>query len=54
MGGQTTHMEYAESDSLVLKKMVKYPNGYAGHSYVITKSGAQKLLDNNKCVRVCR
>ena len=31
--------------------MVKYPNGYAGHSYVITKSGAQKLLDNNKCVR---
>ena len=51
MGGQTTHMEYEESDSLVLKKMVKYPNGYAGHSYVITKSGAQKLLDNNKCVR---
>ena len=51
MGGQNKRMEFEESDSLVLKKMKKYPINYAGHSYLVNRIGAQKLLDNNKCVK---
>jgi GR25 family glycosyltransferase involved in LPS biosynthesis len=51
LGGQKTEMEHEDNNSVLLKKMVKYPTTYAAHAYAINKPGARKLLKNNECVR---
>lgn len=52
MGGQSKKMEFVSDDTdNLLKVMKRYPMQYAGHSYLINKSGAQTLLDTNKCIK---
>lgn len=51
MGGQEKRIEYSQSNSFILKPVKRYPVNYAGHSYLITKNGAKKLLESNKTVQ---
>lgn len=51
MGGQLKHLEYQKTDSYVLKNPIKYPANFAAHSYLITKSGAEALIESNKPIR---
>lgn len=51
MGGQEKRMEYENTNSYVLKTTKRYPINYAAHSYIITKKGAEKLIDSNTPIR---
>lgn len=51
MGGQEKRMEYEDTDSYILKTTKRYPLNYAAHSYMITKKGAEKLIDSNTPIR---
>ena len=51
MGGQFGKQDYVDTDSLILKKMTRYPINYAAHSYVVTKNGARKLIESNKSIQ---
>ena len=50
LGGTEPHIEYDEDDIYTTKviRRAKYPTkGWAAHSYIINKSGAKKLIENN-------
>lgn len=51
LGGQEKVMEYEESSNSILKPVRRYPQTYAGHSYMINKNGAEKLLENNQKIQ---
>lgn len=53
LGGAAPRMDYYKNNSsLILKKMFRHPKGYAAHSYIINKSGAEKLSKNNTPIRL--
>jgi GR25 family glycosyltransferase involved in LPS biosynthesis len=47
VGGASKIMPYYGIESHVMKPMVRYPKGYAAHSYIINRSGAEKLMRGN-------
>jgi len=47
VGGASKIMPYYGIESHVMKPMVRYPEGYAAHSYIINRSGAEKLMRGN-------
>lgn len=51
VGGASKIMPYHEMESHVLKKMLRYPTGFAAHSYIINKSGAEKLIRSNQPIQ---
>ena len=51
LGGQEKVIEHEESLNYILKPVKRYPSTYAGHSYMINKNGAEKLLENNKKIQ---
>lgn len=51
VGGASKIMPYHGIQSHVLKPMLRYPNGYAAHSYIINKSGAEKLVKSNQPIQ---
>lgn len=51
VGGASKIMPYHGIESHVLKPMFRYPKGYAAHSYIINKSGAEKLIKSNESIQ---
>jgi len=51
VGGASKIMPYHGIQSHVLKPMVRYPNGFAAHSYIINRSGAEKLIRSNQPIQ---
>ena len=51
MGGQEPRLEYIETPTNVLLPVKRYPKTYAGHSYLISKQGAKKLIDSNSPIQ---
>lgn len=51
VGGASRIMPYYGIQSHVLKPMVRYPEGFAAHSYIINKSGAEKLIKSNQPIQ---
>ena len=51
LGGQTQRVEFTQSTNFVLKPVKKYPKDYAAHAYMITKRGAEKLIEGNKSIQ---
>ena len=51
VGGASRIMPYHNIDSHVLKPMVRYPKGYAAHSYIVNKMGVMKLMDSNRSIK---
>ena len=51
MGGQEQRIEISPSSKFTIKPAKKYPRTYAAHSYLITKTGAEKLLESNECIQ---
>jgi GR25 family glycosyltransferase involved in LPS biosynthesis len=51
LGGPGKIMPYHGIESHVLKPMARYPKGFAAHSYIINKNGAQKLINGNTPIR---
>jgi len=51
LGGQEKRVEHIQGLTYVLKPVKRYPMTYAAHSYMLTKNGAQKLLDSNKSIQ---
>lgn len=48
MGFASRRTDYVKMKSHVLKPMLRYPEGYAAHAYLINKSGANKLVKSNQ------
>lgn len=51
VGGASKIMPYHGIQSYVMKPMVRYPEGFAAHSYIINKSGAEKLIKSNQSIQ---
>ena len=51
VGGASKIMPYHGIQSHVLKPMVRYPDGFAAHSYIINRSGAEKLIRSNQPIQ---
>ena len=51
LGGQQKRIEFEPTNSYVIFPAKKYPISYAGHSYMITKDGAKKLIESNKSIQ---
>jgi len=51
LGGQQSVIEHEKGSNSVLKPVRRYPITYAGHSYMINKNGAEKLLENNQKIQ---
>ena len=51
VGGASKIMPYYGIQSYVMKPMVRYPEGFAAHSYIINKSGAEKLIKSNQSIQ---
>lgn len=51
VGGASKIMPYYGIQSHVLKPMVRYPDGFAAHSYIINRSGAEKLIRSNQPIQ---
>ena len=51
VGGVGKIMPYHRIQSNVLKPMARYPKGFAAHSYIINRSGAEKLIRGNQPIR---
>ena len=51
VGGASKIMPYYGIESHVMKPMVRYPEGYAAHSYIINRSGAEKLIKGNQPIQ---
>lgn len=51
LGGQEKRIEYEQSFNYILKPAKRYPLCYAAHAYMITKKGAEKLLESNKKIQ---
>jgi len=51
MGGQEQRIEISPSSKFTIKPAKKYPRTFAAHSYLITKTGAEKLLESNECIQ---
>ena len=51
VGGASKIMPYHGIQSYVMKPMVRYPEGFAAHSYIINKNGAEKLIKSNQSIQ---
>jgi GR25 family glycosyltransferase involved in LPS biosynthesis len=51
LGGQGKIMPYHATSAKVLNPMVRYPKGFAAHSYIINRSAAEKLIRSNQPIR---
>lgn len=51
VGGASKIMPYHKIQSHVLKPMVRYPTGFAAHSYIINKNGVEKLINGNNPIQ---
>lgn len=51
VGGASKIMPYYGIQSYVMKPMVRYPDGFAAHSYIINKRGAEKLIKSNQSIQ---
>lgn len=51
LGGQEKRIECEQSFNLILQPVKRYPLCFAAHSYMITKNGAEKLLESNKKIQ---
>jgi GR25 family glycosyltransferase involved in LPS biosynthesis len=51
LGYPSQRTDYVKTPTHVLKPMVRYPEGYAAHAYIINKSGADKLIRSNRPIQ---
>lgn len=51
LGFASKRTDYVKIKSHVLKPMIRYPQGYAAHAYIINKGGAKKLIESNQSIQ---